>query len=189
MITGWRYHFFSPLSFLILIDSILMDLAIECRNFIFKLFAKERRNSLEFSGILSLLSMICFSCLSLFKRLQISYYHLLLAWFFSIFLSYPFGLGWSCGWSNQFWCLQEFFNHIYVPFKCIDWKFFLIEIFLCSLSFLCISLRMHVLIHDFSSSCGNPFFNNFIYTTKFKRVGRLSFSKQIRRPKLEFLSR
>ena len=95
MITGWRYHFFSPLSFLILIDSILMDLATECRNFIFKLFAKERRNSLEFSGILSLLSMICFSCLSLLERLYISYDHLLLAWFFSMFFLYPFGFGWS----------------------------------------------------------------------------------------------
>ena len=31
---------------------------MECRNFIFKLFTKERRNSLEFLGILSLLSMI-----------------------------------------------------------------------------------------------------------------------------------
>ena len=44
-----RYHFFSPLRFLILIDSILMDLAMEYRNFIFKPFTKERKNSLEFS--------------------------------------------------------------------------------------------------------------------------------------------
>ena len=42
---------FQPCKFLILIDSILMGLAMECRNFIFKPFTKERRNSLEFSGI------------------------------------------------------------------------------------------------------------------------------------------
>ena len=34
MIAGRKYHFFSPLWFLILIDSIFMDLAMECRNFI-----------------------------------------------------------------------------------------------------------------------------------------------------------
>ena len=42
---------FQPCKFLILIDSIFMGLAMECRNFIFKPFTKERRNSLEFSGI------------------------------------------------------------------------------------------------------------------------------------------
>ena len=41
--------FFSHLRFLILIDSILMDLHMGCRNFPFKHFTKERRNSLEFS--------------------------------------------------------------------------------------------------------------------------------------------
>ena len=63
-----KISFFSPLRFLILIDSILIAIVMKCRNFIFKLFTKERRNSLEFPGVLSLLS-ICFSCLSLFKRL------------------------------------------------------------------------------------------------------------------------
>ena len=83
IISGWRYHF-----------SLLWDFSF-CRNFIFKLFTKERRSSLEFSGILSLLSMICFSCLSLLERLYISYDHLLLVWFFSMFFLYPFGFGWS----------------------------------------------------------------------------------------------
>ena len=101
--------FFSPLRFLILIDSTLMDLVVELRGFIFKLFTKEQSNSLEFSGILSLLSMICFSCLSLLERLEISYYHLLLASLFSMFFSYHFRLGSNNGWSNQFWCSQEFF--------------------------------------------------------------------------------
>ena len=41
-------------------DSILIDLTMKCRNFIFKPFTKERRNSLEFLAILSLLSMYIF---------------------------------------------------------------------------------------------------------------------------------
>ena len=63
----WRLDFqpwiFSPLRFLILINSILMDLLMGWRNFIFKLFTVAQRNSLEFSGIFGLLSTICFSCL------------------------------------------------------------------------------------------------------------------------------
>ena len=63
----WRLDFqpwiFSPLRFLILINSILMDLLMGWRNFIFKLFTVEQRNSLEFSGTFGLLSTICFSCL------------------------------------------------------------------------------------------------------------------------------
>ena len=54
---------FSPLRFLILINSILMDLLMGWRNSMFKLFTVEQRNSLEFSGIFGLLSTICFSCL------------------------------------------------------------------------------------------------------------------------------
>ena len=40
----------------------------------------------------------------------------------------------------------------------------------------------------FSADVETPFFNNFICTTKFKRVCHQSFTKQISRPKLEFLS-
>ena len=53
-----KVSFFSPLKFLILIDSALMDLVMECRNFILQFFTKQRRNLLELPRILSLLSMI-----------------------------------------------------------------------------------------------------------------------------------
>ena len=43
--------FFIPLKFLILNDSILMDLRMGCRNFTFKHFTKERKKSLEFSSL------------------------------------------------------------------------------------------------------------------------------------------
>ena len=141
-----------------MIDSILMDLVMEYRNFILKRSSKMPRNSLDFLGILSLLSMICFSCLLLLEKLQISYYHLLLAWFFSTFFSYYFGLEWSNGWSNQFWCLREFFNHISVPFKYLDYKSFLIEIFYWSLFLLCIGYKMSAVIHGLFSSCRNSLF-------------------------------
>ena len=45
------------LRFLILNDSILTDLFMRCKNFIYKLFTKERKISSEFSEIFALLSM------------------------------------------------------------------------------------------------------------------------------------
>lgn len=54
---------------LILIYSILTDLLMGCRNFILKNFTKERRDSLNFSGIFALLVMICFSGLIIAGRL------------------------------------------------------------------------------------------------------------------------
>ena len=57
-----KISFFSPLWFLILNYSILMDLFKGCKTFTFKPFTKERRNSSEFSEICALLSA-CFSCL------------------------------------------------------------------------------------------------------------------------------
>ena len=50
------------------IDSILMDLLMGCRNFILKRFIEERRNSLKFSEIFALLSMIWFLCLIIFGK-------------------------------------------------------------------------------------------------------------------------
>ena len=43
--------FFISLKFLILNDSILMDLRMGCRNFTFKHFTKERKKSLEFFSL------------------------------------------------------------------------------------------------------------------------------------------
>ena len=53
---------FQLLEVFILNDSILTDLIMGCRNFIFKLFPKKRRKSLEFSEIFAMLSMVWFSC-------------------------------------------------------------------------------------------------------------------------------
>ena len=79
---------------IILNDSILMDLFMECKNFIFNLFTRERRNSWKFSDIFSLLS-IFFSYLII-----VDHSHFSVAWFFSIFVLCHFGPGWSNGWSN-----------------------------------------------------------------------------------------
>ena len=52
-----KLSLFSPLRFLIFNDSILTALFRRCKNFIFKLFTKERKISSEFSEIFALLSM------------------------------------------------------------------------------------------------------------------------------------
>ena len=52
-----KISFFSPLRFLILKNSILMELFMRRKNFIFKLFTKERKIPSEFSEIFALLSM------------------------------------------------------------------------------------------------------------------------------------
>ena len=41
----------------------------------------------------------------------------------------------------------------------------------------------------FAAHVETLFFKKYIYTTEFKRMYRLSFIKQINRPRLEFLSR
>ena len=55
----FKISFFSPLRFLILNDGILTELLMRRKNFIFKLFTKERKNSSEFSEIFAFLLM-CF---------------------------------------------------------------------------------------------------------------------------------
>ena len=45
--------FFSSLKFLILNNSILIDLLMGCKNLIFKFFTKERRKSLELSSLIN----------------------------------------------------------------------------------------------------------------------------------------
>ena len=51
-----KISFLCPLRFLILNDSILTDRFMGCKNFTFKLFTKERRNSSEFSEMFDLVS-------------------------------------------------------------------------------------------------------------------------------------
>ena len=86
-----KISFFSPLRFLILNDSILMDLFKGYKNFIFKLFTKERRNSSEFSEVFAVLS-ICFSCLIIVGKVAnlLSTFVFCMI-FFSMFVSYHFG--------------------------------------------------------------------------------------------------
>ena len=92
--------FLSPLRFLILNDSILMGLFMGYKNFIFKHFTKERRNSSEFSKVFVLLS-ICFSCLIIVGKVaNLLLTYLFLTWFLFMFVSYRFGPGWSIGWGN-----------------------------------------------------------------------------------------
>ena len=66
---------------------------------------------------------------------------------------YYFDLGWSNGWSNQFWCLHEFLNHISAPFKyeelcCLE-IFSSIFFFLCSLFLSSVYLRIPFYFYDF----------------------------------------
>ena len=106
------------LRFLILNDSILMNLLMGCRNFIYKLFIKERRKSLEFSemfasvinGMIFMFDHCWKSCKSF---INICY----LYDFFSIFFSRHFDPGWCNGWSNPFGIRSSFLNYISVPFK------------------------------------------------------------------------
>ena len=115
-------------------------------------FTKEQSKSLEFSEIFAVLS-ICFSCLIIVGKLV----NLLLTFiicmiFFPCSFSCHFGRGSSNSWSSQFWCPQEFLDYISVSFKYlmknfVDQKYFLIEILLCSLSLICIDLRIPVVIH------------------------------------------
>ena len=87
------------LRFLILNDSILMNLLMGCRNFIFKLLTKERRKSLEFSEMIAIVinGMIfmfdhCWKARKSFINICYLYD------FFSIFFSCQFGPRWSDGW-------------------------------------------------------------------------------------------
>ena len=93
----------SSLRFLILIDIIHMDLLMGCRNFIFKLFTKEPRKSLEFSEIFALLSMVWFSYLIIVGKALNLLLTFVICMIFSIFFSCHFRPEWSNGWSNQFW--------------------------------------------------------------------------------------
>ena len=93
----------SPVRFLILNDSILTDLFMRCKNFIYKLFTKERKISSEFSEIFALLSMFfmfdhCWKGCKSF--INICYLHD----FFSMFVSCHFGPGWSNGVHGSFYC-------------------------------------------------------------------------------------
>ena len=69
--------FFNPLRFIILNDSILMDPFMGYKNFIFKLFTKDRRNWSSFSEVFALLT-ICFLYLIIVRKVA----NLLLAFVF-----------------------------------------------------------------------------------------------------------
>ena len=163
-----------------------MDLLVGCRNFIFKLFTKERRESLEFSEIFALLSMTCFSCLiivgktvnllltfaicMIFKK---KYFHVILALEEIMAEVVSFGI-------------RRSFLIVLLFLLNISWRTLLIKkIFwlrlLCSFSLLCIDLRIPIVTHGFLSACGNPLLNNLVCATKFKKVCCLSFTKQISR--------
>ena len=118
-----KISFFNSLRFLILNDSILTDLFMGCKKFIFKLFTKERRNSSEFSDIFALLS-ICFSCLIIVGKVV----NLLLT-FVTCMIFFPCSfhviLTLDDVMVEVMVSMGGFFNYIYVPFKylmknCVD---------------------------------------------------------------------
>ena len=61
--------------------------------------------------------------------------------------------------------------------------------FFSSLFLLRIDISMSAVIHGFLAHLETLFFQNFICTAKFERVGCLSFTKQTSRLTLEFLGR
>ena len=85
-----KISFFSPLRFLIFNDTILADLFMGCKNFIFKLFTKERRNSSEFSEFFALLS-ICFRCLIVVAKVVNLLLTFVICIIFSMFVLCHFG--------------------------------------------------------------------------------------------------
>ena len=167
--------FFSLLRFLILNDSILADLFMGCKNSIFKLFSKEPRNSSEFSEIF-VFDRCCKGCKSF---INICYLHDFFPCMFHVILA----LGWSNSWSNGVHgnLLIIFLFLLNISLRTVLIKnLFWLTYFLWSFSLLSIDLIITVVIHGFLSACGTLAFNN-IYTTKFKRVCRLSFTNHISR--------
>ena len=165
---------FSSLRFLILIDSILVELIMKCRNFIFKLFTKEQRNSLSLPLMIYVAHVCCCrkGCKSL---IPICYLHdfFLCSFHFILALDEVMVEVISFDVCRSFLIICLFFLDILIK------KSFLIQIFLCSLFLSRIDLRMLAVIHGFLAHVETLFFNNFICTTKFKRMCRLSFTKKI----------
>ena len=143
-----KISFFSPLRFLILDKNILMNLFMGCKNFVFELFTKTRRNSSESSEIISMFFMFDHSWKVCQSFINICYLHD----FFFIFVSCHIGPRWSNGWSNG--VRRSFLIRILFLLN-ISWRtasiknLFWLRYFLCSLSLLCIDLRIAVVIHVF----------------------------------------
>ena len=140
-----------------------MDIVMECRNVTFKLFIKERRNSLEFSEILSLLSMIYVfhvcrywkGCKSLINN---CYLHESFCSFCIILVSDEVMVE-----VISFYACRSFLIIFLLLFKYLDQKPFLIEIFLCSFFLLRIDLRMSAVIHGFFQLMRKPPFLTILY--------------------------
>ena len=93
-----KTSFFSPLRFLILSNSILMNLFIGCKNFIFKHLLKSE-GVRESSRKILLCYQYVFHVWSLWERFKSFIKICFLHGFFSMLVSYHFGPGWSSGWS------------------------------------------------------------------------------------------
>ena len=163
---------------------------MKCRNFIFKLFTKEQRNSLEFLGILSLPLMIyvfhvCCCRKGCKSLIPICYLHDLFLCSFRVILVSDEVMVEVISFDvcRSFLIIFLFLLNILIR------NLFLLR-YLCAVCS-CYAWILECLLWSmvFSADVETLFFNNFICTTKFKRVCRLSFTKKISWPKLEFLSR
>ena len=118
MIAGWRYYFCSSLRFLILNDSILMDLLMGFRNFIFKLFTKERKKSLEFSqNFCYVINGMIFMFDHCWKSRKSFLTFVICMIFFPHSFHVILALDQVIGEVISFGILKSFFNYISIPFK------------------------------------------------------------------------
>ena len=158
-----------------------------CRNFVFKLFTKEQRRSLEFSYLINDMFFMFDYCWKDRKSfINICYLH-----YFPYSFQFILALDEVMTEVISFGICRSYLI-IFLFLLNISWRTLLIKnlfwlrYFLCSFSFLCIDLRIPVVTHGFFKRMRKPsfltiFFDNLIYATKFNGVCRLSFTKQISR--------